>query len=305
MADVRPDLVAEALPRLGASRAEAHAAHTRWQALQHSPRAPRGLGLRTAVLGPPEEVEDRRFGDLDVQVRRWPLPLALAAPVVGGAHRSERIGAERAPGPRPGLTGAAGVRGRPARLGARARRRDRDPGRAERRPGRGHALGGPPQGRRARRLRMGPPAAGQATAGTGGFGTTELSRAAAASATASRGWPVATSAKAADPKTATFTRTVSASTCTGACGAANMPHATAATRGAPAARTTRSAVTPSADQPHTPIATSAATSERKATVSHVPFQMPPMPSSCDHRSEERAVFTERPTVSTPPERGCA
>jgi hypothetical protein len=75
MADVRPDLVAEALPRLDATRAEAHAAHTRWQALQHSPRGPRGLGLRTAVLGPPEELEDRRFGDLDVQVRRWPLPL--------------------------------------------------------------------------------------------------------------------------------------------------------------------------------------------------------------------------------------
>ena len=75
MADLRPDLVAEALPRLGATRAEAHAAHTRWQALQHSPRAPRGLALRSAVLGPPEELEDRRFGDLDVQVRRWPLPL--------------------------------------------------------------------------------------------------------------------------------------------------------------------------------------------------------------------------------------
>ena len=75
MPDVRPDLVAEALPRLGATRAEAHAAHTRWQALQHSPRAPRGLALRSAVLGPPEELEDRRFGDLDVQVRRWPLPL--------------------------------------------------------------------------------------------------------------------------------------------------------------------------------------------------------------------------------------
>jgi hypothetical protein len=29
MADLRPDLVAEALPRLGATRAEAHAAHTR------------------------------------------------------------------------------------------------------------------------------------------------------------------------------------------------------------------------------------------------------------------------------------
>src|SRR4051812_38824389 len=75
MADVRPDLVAEALPRLGATRAEAHAAHTRWQALHHAPRAPKGLGLRTAVLGPPDELEDRRFGDLDIQVRRWPLPL--------------------------------------------------------------------------------------------------------------------------------------------------------------------------------------------------------------------------------------
>ena len=75
MADVRPDLVAEALPRLGATRAEAHAAHTRWQALHHARRAPRGLALRSAVLGPPEELEDRRFGDLDVQVRRWPLPL--------------------------------------------------------------------------------------------------------------------------------------------------------------------------------------------------------------------------------------
>ena len=75
MADVRPDLVADALPRLGATRAEAHAAHTRWQALHHARRAPKGLSLRTAVLGPPEELEDRRFGDFDVQVRRWPLPL--------------------------------------------------------------------------------------------------------------------------------------------------------------------------------------------------------------------------------------
>jgi hypothetical protein len=75
MADTRPDLVFEALPRLSADRAEAHAAHTRWQALQHSPRGPRGVSLRTAVLGPPEEVEDRRFGDLDLVVRRWPLPL--------------------------------------------------------------------------------------------------------------------------------------------------------------------------------------------------------------------------------------
>jgi hypothetical protein len=31
MADLRPDLAAEALPRLAATRAETHAAHTRWQ----------------------------------------------------------------------------------------------------------------------------------------------------------------------------------------------------------------------------------------------------------------------------------
>jgi hypothetical protein len=101
MADVRPDLVAEALRRLGASQAEAHAAHTRWQALQHSRRGPRGLALRTAVLGPPEELEDRRFGDLDVQVRRWPMPLwphlmweVLSGP--GGSVLHEHLA--RAPG---------------------------------------------------------------------------------------------------------------------------------------------------------------------------------------------------------------
>ena len=96
MADVRPDLVADALPRIGADRAEAHAAHTRWQALQHSPRGPRGLALRTAVLGPPEERQDRWFGDLPVQVRRWPLPLwpdlrweVLSGP--GGSVLSEQL----------------------------------------------------------------------------------------------------------------------------------------------------------------------------------------------------------------------
>src|SRR3954464_9164606 len=75
MADVRPDLVAEALPRIAADRAQARAAHRRWQALHHAPRAPRGLALRTAVLGPPETEEHRCFGDLAVLVRRWPLPV--------------------------------------------------------------------------------------------------------------------------------------------------------------------------------------------------------------------------------------
>src|SRR4051795_3708554 len=92
MADLRPDLVAEALPRISADRAQARAAHRRWQALHHAPRAPRGLALRTAVLGPPateehrclrhlarlgrpETEEHRCFGDLAVLVRRWPLPV--------------------------------------------------------------------------------------------------------------------------------------------------------------------------------------------------------------------------------------
>ncbi|MGY1741298.1 MULTISPECIES: hypothetical protein [unclassified Blastococcus] len=75
MADVRPDLVAEALPRLSATRGAAHAAHARWQALHHSPRAPRGLALRTAVLGPPDTCVPRRHGDLELELRQWPLPL--------------------------------------------------------------------------------------------------------------------------------------------------------------------------------------------------------------------------------------
>jgi len=101
MADVRPDLVADALPRLGADRAQAHAAHTRWQALQHAPRGPRGLALRTAVLGPPDERQDRWFGDLPVQVRHWPMPLwphlrweVVSGP--GGAVLHEHL--VRAPG---------------------------------------------------------------------------------------------------------------------------------------------------------------------------------------------------------------
>jgi hypothetical protein len=75
MADTRPDLVASALPRLDADRAAALAAHRRWQALHHAARAPRGMELRAAVLGPPTEREARLLGDLTIDVRRWALPL--------------------------------------------------------------------------------------------------------------------------------------------------------------------------------------------------------------------------------------
>src|SRR3954462_9305536 len=103
MADVRPDLVAEALPRLGASRGQAHAAHTRWQALQHSPPAPPGLSLRAAVLGPPRRVAGpaeggarpaRRARGPPVRRPRRPGPslaaAAEAAPLLGGPERSRR-----------------------------------------------------------------------------------------------------------------------------------------------------------------------------------------------------------------------
>ena len=72
MADSRPDLVTDALPRLSADRAQAREAHRRWQALQHSGH---GVSWHSAVLGPPEECEQRRFGDVTLDVRRWPLPL--------------------------------------------------------------------------------------------------------------------------------------------------------------------------------------------------------------------------------------
>ena len=75
MADLRPDLVVDALPRLSADRAEAHEAHRRWQALVHSAAGPRGVSLRSAVLGPAEECEERRWGEVSLAVRRWPLPL--------------------------------------------------------------------------------------------------------------------------------------------------------------------------------------------------------------------------------------
>ncbi len=96
MADTRPDLVADALPRLGADRAEARAAHQRWQALRHAPRAPHGLAAQLTVLGPPEERDEVRTGDLLLVVHRWPLPLwphlrweVLADP--GGAVLAEQL----------------------------------------------------------------------------------------------------------------------------------------------------------------------------------------------------------------------
>ncbi|WP_369139265.1 hypothetical protein [Modestobacter versicolor] len=91
MADTRPDLVTDALRRLGASRAEAHAAHTRWQSLQHAARSPRGVALRSAVLGPPDGRDERRIGDVALVARQWALPLwpHLRWETLSGAGRAD------------------------------------------------------------------------------------------------------------------------------------------------------------------------------------------------------------------------
>ena len=136
------------------------------------------------MLGPPEEVEDRRFGDFDVEVRRWPLPLwphlyweVLSGP--GGSVLNEHL--VRAPGsPVPPAT-ATDLRVWQHVLddviGAARRRRAWTPGVAT-------PLGGAPARRRAGRVRLGPAAAGQLG---GGVDSTELRTAAAPRSTASRG----------------------------------------------------------------------------------------------------------------------
>src|SRR5688572_464258 len=73
MADFQPDLVEQALDAVSASRGEYMAAHNRWQAMQHARRAPRGLDLYRAALGPTESEEDRQVGDVTVTACQWRL----------------------------------------------------------------------------------------------------------------------------------------------------------------------------------------------------------------------------------------
>ncbi|MFE7190246.1 hypothetical protein [Kitasatospora sp. NPDC057541] len=75
MADFRPELVEEAVRRLGASRAGMREANKRWQAMQRAPGFPSGARRYAAVLGPPEAEAARRVGDLACTARQWALPL--------------------------------------------------------------------------------------------------------------------------------------------------------------------------------------------------------------------------------------
>lgn len=104
MADYTPGLVEDARTALGATLADQREANRRWQKMNHSRAAPRGMTRLRAVLGPPEETGRERIGDLTCETARWPLPLwpdlrfeVLAGP--GGAVWQDWL--VRAPGRTP------------------------------------------------------------------------------------------------------------------------------------------------------------------------------------------------------------
>ena len=73
MADFQPELVARACAGLGATPARYRDAHNRWQSMLRAARAPRGLALYRAVLGPPDDRVEIEFGDVTVVACRWRL----------------------------------------------------------------------------------------------------------------------------------------------------------------------------------------------------------------------------------------
>ena len=73
MADFQPDLVEAAYTELGADRRAYMAAHNRWQTMLRSRRAPAGLDLYRAVLGPPDTERAERFGDVALTLYSWQL----------------------------------------------------------------------------------------------------------------------------------------------------------------------------------------------------------------------------------------
>jgi hypothetical protein len=75
MADFQQELVEDAYPKLGATRAQYLAAHHRWQTMLHSRRAPRGISLYRAVLGPADTELQVPFGDVTTTAYTWRLPV--------------------------------------------------------------------------------------------------------------------------------------------------------------------------------------------------------------------------------------
>lgn len=75
MADFQPLLVEDAYTAIGATRAEYLAAHNRWTSMLYSRRAPRGIDLLRAVLGPPESERPEPVGDVTLSAYSWRLPM--------------------------------------------------------------------------------------------------------------------------------------------------------------------------------------------------------------------------------------
>jgi hypothetical protein len=73
MADFRPDLVEVGYAELGATRAEYLAAHTRWQSMLRSRKAPAGLDLYQATLGPPDGSRAESVGAVTLTAYTWRL----------------------------------------------------------------------------------------------------------------------------------------------------------------------------------------------------------------------------------------
>ena len=286
----------------GPSRGEAHAAHTRWQALQHSPRAPRGLACGRRCSGRPRSSRTAGSATSTSQVRRWPLPLwpHLYWEVLSGPGR---LRAQRAPGAgaraprcrrRPARTSASGSTSWTTSSGCPAPRAWTP---AWRRRWEVHLPGGVRAafvwGLLLQVSRTGALSRGRRQQRAEHGGRRPRSDAPA------RGCPVATRARTAAPKTTTFTSTLSAATCTGACGAAKTPHSTA---GDQPARPRRAAPAPPSSprptSPRRPAPRGQPSSARKATVSHVQFQTCAMPRLL--RSllcSESSVLIPRPGVN--------
>jgi hypothetical protein len=113
MADYQPELVREATAALGVSWLALREANRRWQLMVRSATFPEGLDRLRLILGPPETLDTRRFGDAVHEAARWRLPLwpdlrweALVLP--GGPSLQEWL-VRPDPATRPALATAADV----------------------------------------------------------------------------------------------------------------------------------------------------------------------------------------------------
>ena len=98
MADFQPLLVQDAYTSLGATHAEYMKAHNRWVFMLRSKKAPKGLPLYEAVLGPPDTQRVVPVGDAEVTLRvkepggqERSLPAALADPREGRYTAAVRL----------------------------------------------------------------------------------------------------------------------------------------------------------------------------------------------------------------------